>query len=133
VLVLKKGSGAPQPVSDGKIDQNAVTVIVTSHMSDTTSIPIAVSAGSAFTITIPSNHTTGYQWRMADSLSEETLRSSGSTYNDPANGIPGQGGTETWTFQAVGKGKATFKLEYVQPWEKSVPPARTQVFTVTVD
>ena len=128
VLVLKKATSAPAAVSD----RDAVVVAVTSRLSDKASIPIAVTAGSTFTITIPSNHTTGYEWQLANSLSTEILSSTGSAYNDPKSGIPGQGGMEVWSFKAVGKGQATIVLEYVRPWEKDVPPVKTQTFEVTV-
>jgi len=130
VVVLKKASASVQPSAVG--DRDAVVVAVTSQLSDVTPIPIAVLAGSTFTITIPSNHTTGYQWRLANSPSTEILRSTGSVYNDPTSGRPGQGGDEVWTFEAVGKGQATIALEYVRPWEKDVQPAKAQTFEVTV-
>jgi len=130
VVVLKKASASVQPSAVG--DRDAVVVAVTSQLSDVTPIPITALTGSTFTITIPSNRTTGYQWRLANSPSTEILRSTGSTYNDPKSGIPGQGGAEVWTFEAVGKGQATIALEYVRPWEKDVQPAKTQTFEVTV-
>jgi len=131
VLVLKKATTNAQPAAGDS--QNAVIITVTSQLSDTTPISIAVCTGNTFTITLPSNRTTGYEWRLANSPGTEILRSSGSTYNAPTGGIPGQGGTEVWSFQAVGKGNATLVLEYVQPWEKTAQPARTQRFAVTVD
>jgi predicted secreted protein len=130
VLVLKKASASVPPASSD--DQNTVIVTVTSRFSDKASIEVVAAAGDTFTITIPSNHTTGYQWRLADSPSTEILRSTGSTYNAPNSGIPGQGGVEVWSFSAVGKGQATIVLEYVRPWEKDVQPIKTQTFEVTV-
>jgi predicted secreted protein len=130
VLVLKKAAGNTQPAAGDS--QNAVIIAITSPLSGMTPIPIAALAGSTFTITLPSNRTTGYTWRLANSPSTEVLRSTGSIYNSPADGIPGQGGTEVWSFRAVGKGQATIMLEYVQPWEKNVEPAKTQTFEVTV-
>jgi predicted secreted protein len=44
-------------------------------------------------------------------------------------GVPGQ---QLFRFQAVGKGTATIGLQYVRPWETSVPPAKTSEFTVNV-
>ncbi len=130
VLVLKKATSDAQPVASGS--QNTATITVTSQSSGTTSIPIATTVGDTFTITLPSNRTTGYQWRLANSPSTEILRSTGSTYDAPTEGIPGQGGTEVWSFHAVGKGTATIVLEYVRPWEQSAQPVRTQTFAVTV-
>src|SRR5450830_992518 len=44
----------------------------------------------------------------------------------------GGGGTDTFTFKAVGKGTTTISLAYARPWE-SVPPAQTRTITVTVN
>lgn len=129
-LVLKKAAASAQPAAVG--DRDVVVVTLTSRFSDKDSIAIAVATGDTFTITIPSNHTTGYQWRLATSPSAEILHSTGSVYKDPNSGIPGQGGVEVWTFGAVGKGQATIALEYVRPWEKDVKPAKVQTFEVIV-
>ncbi|MBI3911843.1 MAG: protease inhibitor I42 family protein [Armatimonadetes bacterium] len=129
VTALKKAAGNARLAAGG--DQSVVIVALMSQWSGTNPIPIAVLTGNTFTITLPSNRTTGYQWRLATSPDKEILGSAGSTYNAPSNGIPGQGGTETWTFLAVGKGSATIVLEYVQPWDTSAQPARTQLFVVT--
>ncbi len=69
---------------------------------------------------------------MAGQLNSKVLASEGNKYNAPQNGMLGQGGTETWTFKAVGKGTQTIRMEYMRPWEKNTPPAKTQVFHVTV-
>ncbi|MCX6375950.1 MAG: protease inhibitor I42 family protein [Armatimonadetes bacterium] len=96
-------------------------------------IPIAVVKGNQFGFTLASNATTGYKWRMASRLNSVIVKSKGSTYNAPSSsGLVGQPGTETWTFQAVGKGKQTIKMEYVRPWEKNTPPVKTQTFAVIV-
>ena len=97
-------------------------------------IPIAVVKGNQFSFTLASNATTGYKWRMASRLNSAIVKSKGSTYNASAaaDGLVGQPGTETWTFQAVGKGKQTIKMEYARPWEKGVAPVKTQSFVVTV-
>ena len=96
-------------------------------------IPIAVVKGNQFSFTLPSNATTGYKWRMASRLNSAIVKSKGSKYNAPSSSrVVGQPGTETWTFQAVGKGKQTIKTEYARPWEKNTPPVKTQVFNVTV-
>jgi inhibitor of cysteine peptidase len=44
----------------------------------------------------------------------------------------GAGGTELWTFKAVGAGKTTIALNYARPWEKDIPPAKSETFTVDV-
>jgi inhibitor of cysteine peptidase len=121
------GAGSQSAASN----QESAVVTVTSPLSAKSEIPVAVASGAKFTITLPANHTTGYQWRLAGSPSKKVLRSSGSTYIQTASGLVGSGGSEKWSFESVGKGKTTFKLEYIRPWEKGVPPIKSQTFVVT--
>jgi predicted secreted protein len=111
---------------------NQLTVTTTATLSGTTTVPVAVLAGNKLTITLPSNQTTGYGWKLANQLNPAILKFTGSKYNEPSGGMVGQGGTETWTFQAVGRGKQSITMEYARPWETSAQPAKTQVFSVTV-
>jgi inhibitor of cysteine peptidase len=110
-----------------------ISISIGARMSSA-AIPIAVVKGNQFSFTLPSNATTGYNWRMAGRLNSAIVKSKGSKYNAPSSSsrLVGQPGTDTWTFQAVGKGKQTIKMEYARPWEKNVPPVKTQVFAVTV-
>lgn len=112
--------------------QNSVTITVKSPISGIKPIPIAVSKGSMFTITLPSNHTTGYQWRLAKQPKPAILKQVSSTYVEPSGKLLGQGGTEVWTFKAIGPGNPTIVMEYARPWERNTQPAKTQVFSVSV-
>jgi inhibitor of cysteine peptidase len=109
-----------------------VRVEISAPQSNKTAIPIAVRMGSRFSVTLDSNVTTGYKWQLARPVDGKVLKLIGSTYNAPEDGRVGQGGTETWTFEAVGKGKTKFTLNYVRPWEKNTPPAKTQSFDIDV-
>lgn len=98
-------------------------------------IPVTLPRGAAFTITLDSNPTTGYSWKLGGALNSKILKSEGGKYISPAQTDPpmvGKGGQEVWTFKAVGPGKQTVTLMYVRPWEKNVPPVRTQKIVVTV-
>ncbi len=46
--------------------------------------------------------------------------------------MPGAGGTQTFTFNAAGKGKTTLTLIYVRPWETNVTPTPNDIFTANV-
>jgi inhibitor of cysteine peptidase len=112
---------------------NQLAVTTTATLSGTTAVPVAVLVGNNLTITLPSNQTTGYSWRLGIQLNKSILTFVGSQYNAPSNtGMVGQGGTETWTFQAAGRGKQSITMEYARPWETNTAPAKTQVFSVTV-
>ena len=135
VLILSgadiSGNGENPGSTEGGAE-NSVVITIATQMVESGAIPIAVRTKSQFTITLPSNPTTGYKWRLANRLDAGILKCLGSKYNAPTGNLVGQGGTETWNFQAVGKGKATITLEYARPWEKDVKPAKTQKFAVVI-
>ncbi|RBO96978.1 inhibitor of cysteine peptidase [Nocardia puris] len=92
-----------------------------------------VRVGERFTITLPSNPSTGYTWRLAaldravvDQVGESDFRNEG---DGPV--LPGAGGVEVWTFAGNAAGTTGLALEYTRPWEHGVEPART--FTVTIE
>jgi inhibitor of cysteine peptidase len=111
-----------------------VVLTITSRMSAGSAMPVAVRAGDQFSVSLPSNQTTGYSWRLAEGVSSAVLKTMGSRYTAPApsGGLVGRGGTETWVFRALAKGKTTITLEYARPWEKGVKPEKHQVFAVVV-
>jgi inhibitor of cysteine peptidase len=94
--------------------------------------PIEVVVAQEFIITLEANHTTGYQWQLAEPLNEKVAKLVGSVYSEPNTDKVGAGGTESWTFEAVGSGATKIVLNYVRPWEKGVAPAATEEFSVQV-
>jgi inhibitor of cysteine peptidase len=91
-----------------------------------------VAAGQEFTVSLGSNPATGYSWQLGKSLDATILKLAGTRYETARTGLLGAGGKETWTFQAVSAGQTTISLNYVRPWEKDVPPARTHRIAVAV-
>jgi predicted secreted protein len=114
-------------------NQDMVRISLRTPLSGSRTIPLYVAAGDRFRITLPSNVTTGYSWRLAGEPDAEVVKSTGSEYHAPSGARVGQGGTETWSFEARHKGKTAFALEYVRPWEKDVPAEKRQAFEVTVE
>ncbi len=108
-----------------------VVITITAKFSEHP-IPIAVQTGTQFTITLPSNVTTGYSWRLAKEPDPKILKFVSSTYVESSGTAIGRGGTEVWTFQAVAKGSQTVKMDYARPWEKNASPAKSQTFAVSV-
>ena len=131
VLILAFSTTAQTNSANNNSD-NTVQVTLITQMSSTKAIPIAARAGDQFTVTLSSNQTTGYKWRLANKLDPKLLKQVSSKYNEPKGGLIGQGGTETWTFKAIGKGKPTIAMEYARPWEKNTPPVKTQAFAITI-
>jgi inhibitor of cysteine peptidase len=112
----------------------AVTLVVTraSGVDKVIGDTFETTIGKTFTIALDANATTGYNW-------SQTIKDTGvvayvdnayvAEARDPQ--VVGGGGTDTFTFKAVGKGTTTITLAYARPWE-SVPPAQTRTITVTV-
>ncbi len=95
-----------------------------------------VNAGQDFTISLQSNHTTGFQWRLAAPLNKKIIQKVNSVYKPDESGGPdkvGAGGVEIWTFRAVSKGSADIMMKYARSNEKGVKPAEERVFKVTVE
>lgn len=124
--------GSRGAISDGKGPVGNVAVSITTKQSNTAAIPIAATAGDEFVVTLNSNATTGYEWWMSGKPSSKIVTFVKSVYNAPGEAVPGRGGTESWTFKAVGQGNTTITLTYVRPWEKGVAPVRVQRFDVSV-
>lgn len=99
---------------------------------------VEVAAGDAFTITLCSNPSTGFQWSESAQISDLTiLEETGHEFVAPeAEGskppAPGTPGKEVWTFKALKKGTSTISLEYSRPWEGGEKGEWTFVLTVTV-
>lgn len=98
---------------------------------------IEVPAGHLLVITLESNPTTGFRWELSEPVDEGILALIQSEYkpgerakqNPP---IPGAGGTEVWTFEALTAGEATVSLAYSRPWEGDEKALRTLNLTVFV-
>ena len=93
--------------------------------------PIVAHVESFFTITVPANRTTGYDWVLEDPLNAAVVRLRSKAYV-PSSGLPGAPGLETWTFSTYGRGRALISLKYVRPWEKTAPPAKEALYVVAV-
>lgn len=96
--------------------------------------PIQVNVGQKFVIKISANPTTGYGWTLKPSPNETVVVLVTNRYIQKRTGTRrvGVGGHELWTFEAIGRGQAVISMNYARPWEKDVPPIRTNVFTVIV-
>jgi len=102
-----------------------------------------VEAGVDFAITLVSNPSTGYSWRLAEPLDEDVVElvssefekksvESGGEEGEEAGEIVGAPGEELWTFTAVAEGEAEIVLEYIRPWETDEAPEETVTIKVKV-
>jgi inhibitor of cysteine peptidase len=93
---------------------------------------IRVAKGSTLEVALDSNPTTGFDWQLAGAVPSQ-VTTVGSTLEATATGDSvGAGGIRVFTYTAATAGTGTLRLEYVRPWEKGVPPAKTFTLTVVV-
>ncbi len=102
-----------------------------SQTADTTVITTRV--GEVFQITLHSNPTTGYRWRLGEDGAEGMVKLIGSEFVAPDTQRLGAGGLEVWTFRGVKPGKTILPFEYARPWEKGVEPKKTVRYEVGVE
>lgn len=94
--------------------------------------PLEVGKGEQLSFTLDANPTTGFTWQLAAPLDETVIALVSHDYQPPDTSRVGAGGTDVWTFKAVGTGRTTITLEYRRPWEKDVPPADRKTYSVVV-
>jgi inhibitor of cysteine peptidase len=93
---------------------------------------IVARPGTRFAVELDANATTGFRWRLSRPLDERVVRLRGTEYRVRDAQHTGGGGTEVWTFEAVAPGRTSVRFEYVRPWERETPPARTRTVVVEV-
>ncbi len=91
-----------------------------------------MTTGQMLNINLDSNITTGYKWNLVTPPDARVLKLLSSKYNEPKSTAAGAGGSETWQFQAVGRGTTSLKLGYARPFEPNTPPAKEFSITVNV-
>jgi predicted secreted protein/putative hemolysin len=122
--VFVGGSGENQPA------ESAVDKMLTDSDKGSN---VSLKVGDTLTVELKSNPSTGYSWHV--SANDETvLQQVGEPQFDLGNQtpVPGAGGTQTFTFKAVGKGKTTLTLLYTRPWETTVTPTPDDTWSVNV-
>nr|WP_225779029.1 protease inhibitor I42 family protein [Pseudomonas sp. Marseille-Q3773] len=87
--------------------------------------PTHLQVGQTLTLTLPSNPSTGYRWRV-ENPAANVLRSLGpEVYSAPEQeDVVGSAGVSTWRYQANRAGEAQLILVYQQPWAADVAPVQ---------
>ncbi|MEC4561580.1 protease inhibitor I42 family protein [Pseudomonas inefficax] len=87
--------------------------------------PTRLQVGQTLTLTLPSNPSTGYRWRV-ENPAANVLQSLGpEVYSGPEEDVVGSAGVSTWRYQASGAGDGQLVLIYQQPWAADVAPVQT--------
>ncbi|CAN5650078.1 hypothetical protein BH11ARM2_BH11ARM2_11970 [soil metagenome] len=89
-----------------------------------------VRVGETITITVPSNRTTGYDWKLKPT-SNSILRAKGDHYLPSSDTRPGVGGEHVFKFVVARRGTSEVQLGYLRSWEHGVRPAKTWSYTFT--
>lgn len=87
---------------------------------------IKVSVGQDFSISLPENRTTGYQWELD---AGELVHVKSDSYVGNTSKV-GAGGMREYVLTADAAGESILKAVYIRPWEKGMKP--TQVFEMKV-
>lgn len=122
------------PADDASDEQDVVSGRAVKVTQADAGKTITVKKGQSVILTLPSNATTGYKWKVT-----RTDRSFGyptEKYVAPSSSAVGAGGSQKFTwktdapFPLIGKHEVT--LEYRRPWETTGPAAETFTFTVDI-
>jgi predicted secreted protein len=91
-----------------------------------------VHVGETFSISLPANRTTGYEWKLAEKPKFlKLISSSYAVRKDCKKGMTGCGGDQTFKLKAIHLGSGKITIHYLRPWEKSF--AKTKVISVRVE
>lgn len=92
---------------------------------------IFVKVNEEFTIGIPANPTTGYQWTASHDTSLLSLVGTEYKTSKQAKGLVGAGGTQYFKFKALKPGMVRISFSYQRPTEGIV--VDTEVFNVVIE
>lgn len=87
-----------------------------------------IRIGQTFTVTLPGNPTTGYQWTY--SISRPDVVSMRGSYVPPSIDIPGRGGTYTFYGRGMSRGTTYITFYYGREWEDQ--PIEMKTYTIRV-
>lgn len=92
---------------------------------------LCLYVGDTLTIKLTSNPSTGFSWAKPEPVAHLSLVSSRSERGSSTQ--PGASGFQIFTYEATRPGDATLALNYLRPFEKNTPPARTFHLTLTIE
>ena len=118
---------APQPAET----ESAATAEEESLVFRDPAVPIKIKAGDAFSITLASNATTGFHWKMTLPEDVKAVTFLGSEYIASQAGLVGAPGTEVFKFKAITPGEIKAAFVYERPWE-TIPAPTRKMFTIVV-
>jgi inhibitor of cysteine peptidase len=102
------------------------TVQLTAQDSGST---VPLTTGDQVVITLDSNITTGFAWKLTKEPDAGILDLTSSHYVEPTTSLIGAGGSEVWRFVATGPGTTSLEMKY----ERSSGESVGDVFALQAD
>lgn len=93
---------------------------------------IRVHGGKIINIALDTNPTTGFSWRLVSVSDKNVLEFVKKEFSFAKAGVVGSGGVENWSFRTLKSGQAVIVLEYSRVWEKNIPAAKREEFSIFV-
>ena len=94
-------------------------------------VPIKVGPGQEFSISLGSNPSTGFRWKMTLPTGDKTIMFLSSEHLASQDVMPGVPGTELFKFKALTRGETKAAFVYERPWDPKDSPTR-KIFTIVV-
>lgn len=91
-----------------------------------------VPLGKIITIALDANPTTGFSWQLVSISDKNVLEFVKKEFSSAKEKLIGSGGVENWSFKTLKSGEAVIVLEYSRIWEKNVPAAKREEFSIFV-
>jgi inhibitor of cysteine peptidase len=105
-----------------------IALIVTLHLTAADNNKVfSVKPQTPIVVTLASNPSTGYRWKLAPQRVHGVVRLVSHRYVGAKSGLPGAPGKEIWRFRAVAKGATDLGFLYLRSWEKNKPARRISI------
>ncbi len=92
-----------------------------------------VPPGRIITLSLDSNPTTGFSWQLVGIPDKKVLRFVNRGYVPLTQDKIGSPGVEKWSFRTLESGQTVIVLEYRRPWEKDLPAAKREEYSIFVE
>ena len=89
-----------------------------------------LARGDTLAVSLPATSGTGYVWQVAKIETAFLAQAGNPTFEHDEKAMPGAMWHQTFHFTAEAAGTGKLELQYLRPWEKTTPPAKT--FTLNV-
>ena len=131
ILMLSCATFTPAITPTPTLVPIAVTPNPLPEPTDPTQV-ITVKSNENFDVVLPANPSTGYHWQLVAVPDANFIQSVGQNYLSEQAAMPGSGGMDVWTFQALNPGETTVTLGYYPPGNETQPD-ETVIFTVRIE